>query len=135
MRIYEQLFIVRPDAAEPEIDAFLEQITGVISEAGGKLDKLEKWGVRKLAYPVQKRQEGYYVLMQYGAQPEVVKEIERRFRVSDLVLRYLTVRIDEKLKWLEKRKKLREKRAQRKPAAARLATEAAPAPGEPVAEE
>jgi small subunit ribosomal protein S6 len=130
MRIYEQLFIVRPDAAEPEIDSFLEQITGVINGAGGKVEKLEKWGIRKLAYPVEKRHEGYYVLLQYSSQPDVVKEIERRFRVSDLVLRYLTVRIDEKLKWLEKRKRQRERRARQKPA-----TEPAAIPGEPVAQE
>ena len=130
MRIYEQLFIVRPDAAEPEIDSFLEQITGVITGAGGKVEKLEKWGIRKLAYPVEKRHEGYYVLLQYSSKPDVVKEIERRFRVSDLVLRYLTVRIDEKLKWLEKRKRQRERRARQKPAA-----EPAAIPGEPVAQE
>ncbi len=130
MRIYEQLFIVRPDAAQEEIDSFLEQISGVISGAGGNVRKLEKWGIRKLAYPVEKRHEGYYVLLEYSSAPDVVKEIERRFRVSDLVLKYLTVRIDEKLKWLEKRKRLREKRAQQKPAA-----QPAAVPGEPVPQE
>ena len=134
MRIYEQLFIVRPDAVQEEIDAFLEQLNGVIAGAGGKLEKLEKWGIRKLAYPVEKRHEGYYVLLQYASGPEVVKEIERRFRVSDLVLKYLTVRVDEKLRWLEKRKRLREKRARAKPAAARPA-EAAAGPREPVVED
>ena len=133
MRIYEQLFIIRPDASEPEIDAFLEQITGVINNAGGRVDKLEKWGVRKLAYPVEKRHEGYYVLLQYGSQPDAVKEIERRFRVSDLVLKYLTVRIDEKLRWLQKRQKMREQRSKRKPAARPV--EAAAMPGEPAPEE
>ncbi len=131
MRIYEQLFIVRPDAAQDEMDAFLEQITGVIAGAGGNLRKLEKWGIRKLAYPVEKRHEGYYVLLEYSSGPEAVREIERRFRVSDLVLKYLTVRIDGKLKWLEKRKRLREKRAQQKPAAAQPAA----IPGEPVPQE
>lgn len=130
MRIYEQLFIVRPDAAEPEIDSYLEQITGLISGAGGNVRKLEKWGIRKLAYPVEKRHEGYYVLLEYSATPDVVKEIERRFRVSDLVLKYLTVRIDERLKWLEKRKRQREKRAQQRPA-----PQPAAMPGEPVPQE
>ncbi|MGB9605115.1 MAG: 30S ribosomal protein S6 [Bryobacteraceae bacterium] len=130
MRTYEQLFIVRPDATQEEIDAYLEQITGVITSAGGKVEKLDKWGIRKLAYPVEKRHEGYYVLLQYSSGPDVVKEIERRFRVSDLVLKYLTVRIDQKLKWLEKRKRQREQRAKQKPAA-----EPAAMPGEPVAQE
>lgn len=131
MRIYEQLFIVRPDAAQEEIDAFLEQLSGVIAAAGGKVEKLEKWGIRKLAYPVEKRQEGYYVLLQYSSGPDVVKELERRFRVSDLVLKYLTVRVDERLRWLEKRKRLREKRARAKPA---RPAETVSAPGEPVVE-
>lgn len=135
MRIYEQLFIVRPEATQEDIDGFAEQIQGVITGAGGKVEKLEKWGLRKLAYRVEKRNEGYYVLLQFSAGADVVKEIERRFRVSDLVMKYLTVRMDEKLKWLEKRKKLREKRAARKPAAVRAAPESPAMPGEPVVKE
>jgi small subunit ribosomal protein S6 len=118
MRIYEDLFIVKPDAAEQEIDQFIEQIQQLITGSGGAVDKTEKWGVRKLAYRIQKQNDGYYILMQFSSSPETVKEIERRFRVSDLVLKFLTVRIDEKLKRLEKRKKQREKRAARKPAPA-----------------
>ncbi len=72
--------------------------------------------MRKLAYRVQKRNEGFYVLLQFTAKPETVKEVERRLRVSDLVMKFITVRIDEKLKKIEKRKKAREKRAARKPA-------------------
>jgi small subunit ribosomal protein S6 len=115
MRIYEDLFIIKPDAAEEEIDQFLEQIQELITGNGGSIEKLEKWGTRKLAYRVQRHHEGYYILMQFNSSPETVKEIERRFRISDLVLKFLTVRIDEKLKRLEKRKKQREKRAARKP--------------------
>jgi small subunit ribosomal protein S6 len=128
MRTYEELFIVRPDASEEEIDAFVEQIRPVITGGGGTLDKIEKWGVRKLAYRVAKREEGYYVLLVFASGPDAVKEIERRMRVSDLVLKYLSVRIDEKLKRLEKRRKQREKRARRKPAPA------AAAPGRPTGE-
>jgi len=117
MRIYEELFIVKPDAAEEEIDQVIEQVRSTVASAGGTVDKVDKWGVRKLAYRVMKHHEGYYVLIQFSATPTVVKEIERRLRVSDLVLKFLTVRIDEKLKRLEKRRKQREKRAARKPAA------------------
>ena len=116
MRIYEELFIVRPDAPEEEIDQLIEQLTTQIAGEGGNVDKSEKWGVRKLAYRVQKRNEGFYVLLQFTAKPETVRELERRLRVADLVLKFLTVRIDEKLKKIEKRKKDREKRAARKPA-------------------
>lgn len=135
MRIYEQLFIMRPDSIQEDIDAFLEQISAVITSAGGRIEKLQKWGIRKLAYPVEKRNEGYYVLLQYAALSDVVKEIQRRFRVSDMVLKYITVRIDERLGWLEKRKKEREKRARAKPAAARPPAEPAAVPGEPAVQE
>lgn len=117
MRIYEELFIVRPDATDEEIDPVIEQLRGVITHNGGTMDKNEKWGVRKLAYRVGKYNEGHYILLQFAAKSEAVREIERRLRVSDLVLKFITVRIDEKLKRIEKRKKAREKRAARKPPA------------------
>ena len=126
MRIYEELFIVRPNATDEEIDPLVEQLRQVITTRGGTVDKSDKWGVRKLAYRLQKQTEGYYILLQFSATPETVKEVERRLRVADLVLKFITVRIDEKLKKIEKRKKSREKRAARKPAPA-----AAPAPAMP----
>lgn len=138
MRIYEELFIVKHDAPEEDIDAFLAQLETTITATGGKLDKADKWGVRKLAYKVDKRAEGFYILLVITTTAEGIKEVERRLRVSDLVLKWLTVRMDEKLKWLEKRKKAREKRAARKPPpsapppAAPMAAPAAPgAPGAP----
>jgi small subunit ribosomal protein S6 len=129
MRVYEELFIVKPDAAEEEIEQIVEQVRSLIVSGGGVVDKVDKWGLRKLAYRVQKQHEGYYVLFQFSSSPEAVKEIERRLRVSDLVLKFLTVRIDEKLKRLEKRKKQREARAARKPV---QAAPAPPAPEQPV---
>jgi small subunit ribosomal protein S6 len=116
MRIYEELFIVRPDATDEELDPLIEQLQSVITKSGGSLEKTEKWGIRKLAYRVLKYDEGHFVLLQFNAKPETVKEIERRLRVADLVMKFLTVRIDEKLKRIEKRRKAREKRAARKPA-------------------
>ena len=124
MRIYEELFIIKPDATEEEIDQIIEQMQGVITHAGGTIDKLDKWGKRRLAYRVDKHREGYYVLIQFTAGPETVHELERRLRVTDAVIKFLTVRIDESLKLLEKKKKRREKRAHRK-------ATAAPAPAQP----
>jgi small subunit ribosomal protein S6 len=124
MRIYEELFIIKPDATEEEIDQIIEQMQGVITTAGGTVDKMEKWGKRRLAYRVDKHREGYYVLIQFTAGPTTVKELERRLRVVDAVIKFLTVRIDESLKRIEKRKKHREKRAHRK-------ATAAPAPVQP----
>jgi small subunit ribosomal protein S6 len=117
MRIYEELFIVRPDATDEEVDPLIEQLKTVITQSKGTLDKTEKWGIRKLAYRVMKYNEGQYILLTFTAESDVVKEMERRLRVSDLVMKFLTVRIDEKLKRVEKRKKAREKRAARKPVA------------------
>jgi small subunit ribosomal protein S6 len=148
MRIYEELFIVRPDSTDEVIDPIIEQVKTVITSAGGKVDKVEKWGMRRLAYRVLKFSEGQYILIVFTAKADTVKEIERRLRVSDSVIKFLTVRIDEKLKRIEKRKKAREKRAARKPVpvvAAPAAPEfpigepapagpvpGAPAPGAPV---
>lgn len=125
MRVYEELFIVRHDATDEEIDPVVEQLKTVITNGGGTLDKTEKWGVRKLAYRVMKQAEGQYILLQFTAKPETVKEIERRLRVADLVMKFITVRIDEKMKRIEKRKKQREKRAARKPPAPAPAPQAA----------
>lgn len=132
MRIYEELFIVRPDAPEEEIDAFVEQVKQVITASGGTVEKVDKWGIRKLAYRVAKQSEGFYVLIVFHAGPGTVKEVERRMRVTDMVIKFISVRIDEKLKKLEKRQKQREKRAKRKPqvtAAPGVAVPGAAVPG------
>jgi small subunit ribosomal protein S6 len=132
MRIYEELFIVRADTPDEELDPMIEQLKGVITTAGGTIEKVEKWGVRKLAYRVAKQNEGQYILIVFNAKADTVKELERRLRVSDMVMKFLTVRIDEKLKRIEKRKKAREKRAARKPAPQpQQASSAAYLPGEP----
>jgi small subunit ribosomal protein S6 len=117
MRIYEELFIIKPDAPDEEVDTFVEQLRTQLTGAGATVDKIEKWGKRRLAYRVDKYREGNYVLLQFTAGPETVKELERRLRVSDSVLKFLTVRIDETLKRLDKRKKERDKRAAKRAAA------------------
>jgi small subunit ribosomal protein S6 len=134
MRIYEELFIIKPDAPDEEADQFVEQLRTHLVAAGATVDKIDKWGKRKLAYKVDKYREGAYVLIQFSAGPEAVKELERRLRVADLVLKFLTVRIDETLKRLEKRKKDRDKRAARRAASAPPSAPGAPghAPGQPV---
>jgi small subunit ribosomal protein S6 len=128
MRIYEELFIAKPDAPDEEVDQFVEQLRSHLTTSGATVDKVDKWGKRRLAYKVDKYREGAYVLLQFSAGPEAVKELERRLRVSDLVIKFLTVRIDQTLKRLDKRKKAREKRAARRPA---VAAPAAPGPGQP----
>jgi small subunit ribosomal protein S6 len=130
MRVYEELFIVKPDAPEEEVDGFVEQIKQVITSGKGTVDKIDKWGVRKLAYRISKYNEGVYILVVFSSGPELVHEVERRMRVTDMVIKFITVRIDEKQKKIDKRKKARDKRAARRPAP-QAATPAAPAPAAP----
>jgi small subunit ribosomal protein S6 len=117
MRVYEELFIVRPDATPEEVAPLIEQLKSIITAQSGTLDKQENWGVRRLAYKLKKHTEGQYILLVFTAEASTVHEIERRLRVNDMVIKFITVRIDEKMKRIEKRKKAREKRAARKPAA------------------
>ncbi len=131
MRIYEELFIVKPDAPDEEVDQFVEQIRTQLTTAGATVDKVDKWGKRRLAYRVDKYREGTYVLFQFTSEPEAVKELERRLRVSDIVLKFLTVRIDQTLKRLEKRKKERDKRTARRASSAGPGG-ASPAPAQPL---
>ena len=132
-RIYEELFIIRPDATEEEVNPFIEQIKTTITNGNGKVDKVDNWGVRRLAYRVKKRNEGIFVLFVFSGPATMVYEVERRMRVSDLVLKFINVRIDEKLKKIDKRKKVREKRASRKPAP-QVSSPAAAAPLFPLTE-
>jgi small subunit ribosomal protein S6 len=127
MRIYEELFIIKPDVPDEEADQFVEHLQTHLTSAGATVDKVEKWGKRRLAYRVDKYREGAYVLIQFSGGPEVVKELERRLRVADSVLKFITVRIDETLKRLEKRKKVRDKRAAKRA----TQTPASPAPAQP----
>jgi len=127
MRIYEELFIVKPDAPDEEVDQYVEQLRTQLTSAGATVDKVDKWGKRRLAYKVDKYREGAYVLFQFSASPEAVKELERRLRVSDIVLKFLTVRIDQTLKRLDKRKKARDKRNARRA----LNAPSSPAPAQP----
>ena len=131
-RIYEELFVLRPDVTEEEVDAIVEPLRTVVTNTGGTLDKVEKWGVRKLAYRVEKRNEGFYVLLLFtSADPNLPREIERRLRVNDAVMKFITVRIDVKMKKIEKRKKARDKRAARRPAPPPMAAPAIPAAAAP----
>ena len=107
---------MKPDAPEEEVDAYIGQVQDLITKGKGTVDKTDKWGTRKLAYKVQKYGEGIYVLIQFTSSPDLVREVERRMRVSDQVIKFITVRIDEKQKKIAKRKKARDKRAARKPA-------------------
>jgi small subunit ribosomal protein S6 len=127
-RQYDLIFILRPDTPESEIDKVISTLDHAATEKGGKIEKTEKWGRRRMAYRVQRLREGFYVYMVVrSSHGEVVKELERRLKVSDPVIKYLTVRLDEELKRQEKFKRHRDKRAARRP----KKTVPAAVPGQP----
>ena len=120
MRVYELVYIVKPDLPEEEVDATVSIVRETLEGGGATIDKEDKWGKRRLAYRVQKYEDGYYVLVQYSLVDDksnagLPKEVERRLRVNDAVIKFMTVRIDEDLKRAEKAKKKREGRTSRRP--------------------
>ncbi len=120
-RLYEVMFIVRPDAAEEDVDKLIAGFTTSVTNGGGVVKSVEKMGRRKLAYLVRKFADGNYILLTVEANGAVVAELERRLRVSEPVIKFITVRIDEEEKRLAKIKALRGTRR-------KLSAEAAPAP-------
>lgn len=118
-RVYEILFIADPNLGEPEVDALTTQIQGYAEKEGGRIQKVEKWGKKRLAYIVGKHREGSYVLLVVEGSGALVKEVERRIRVTDGVIKFLTVRVDEELRKAEGRRVRRaaddEKRRGRQP--------------------
>jgi small subunit ribosomal protein S6 len=115
MRKYEVMFIVRPDVSEEDVDKVIAQMESAVTQTEGKIEKVEKMGRRRLAYRVARCREGLYVLFTLEGSGDTVKEFERRLKVNDVVIKFLTVRIDEELERAEKRKVLRAKQAARKP--------------------
>lgn len=104
-RVYEILFIADPNLGEPEVDALTATVQGFIEKEGGRIQKVEKWGKKRLSYLVKKHREGSYVLIVVeGGSPALVKEVERRIRVTDGVIKFITVRVDEELRKAEGRK-------------------------------
>jgi small subunit ribosomal protein S6 len=130
MRKYEIIFVVKPDIPEEELDKLITQMEGVVTGTGGKLEKTEKMGRRRLAYRIGGHREGFYVLFSLEGKGDTVKEFERRLKVTDSVIKFLTVRVDEELKRAEKFKVLRAKQEARRPRSKPAAAPAAPAAAE-----
>jgi small subunit ribosomal protein S6 len=132
-RTYELMFIVRPDMTEEDLDKLISTLQSVVPPSGGTVQKVEKMGKRRLAYSVRRFHDGIYVLMVIEGGGAVIHELERRLRVTEPVIKFLTVRIDEEQKRLAKIKALRDAKkkvsAQPAPAAEEgAATPAAEAP-------
>ncbi|HEX5483944.1 MAG TPA: 30S ribosomal protein S6 [Terriglobia bacterium] len=116
MHRYEVMFIIRPDLPEEEIEKLVSQMEGYVAAAGGKIEKTEKMGRRKLAYRISRQRDGFYVLLILEGVPGTVVELERRLRVTDTVLKFITIRTDEEQKRGAKLAQIREKKAARRKA-------------------
>lgn len=93
MTNYEVMFIIDPALEEAKKEATIEKAKEIIA-ADGEVSKVDVWGMRKLAYPIQKKNEGYYVVMEFAASSELPKELDRRFRISDDVMRHIIINKD-----------------------------------------
>jgi small subunit ribosomal protein S6 len=137
-RTYEIMFIVRPDIEEAEIDKIIETFTGYITQGGGAVKQTEKMGRRRLAYTVRKFNDGFYILLIVDSPASLIHEIERRLRVSEQVIKFITVRTDEEDKRVAKIKKHRDahvkRSAQPQPGSQPAAEPTAPAITEPAAQ-
>lgn len=102
MRVYEVLFIVAPNTEESDTDTLITQISDIITNQGATIAKVDRIGRRRLAYPIGKFNEGYYVVLTVEGTGSEIAEVERRMRVADAVIRYITIRIDEDLKRADK---------------------------------
>lgn len=95
MREYEAVYVIKPSYEEDKYVQIMEKYTALIQNNGGEIIKVEPWGKRRLAYEIEKLREGYYVLVRFNAEAELPTELERNFRISDEILRYLVVRVGE----------------------------------------
>lgn len=116
MRTYEVPFVVIPTATDDDVEKLITQFGQVVTEKGGKVVKVDRIGRRRLAYPIRKFREGTYIMLVVEGSGQEIAELERRLRVSsDVVLRYITIRIDEDLKRAEKIRSRRQTRTLKRP--------------------
>ncbi|CBI76228.1 30S ribosomal protein S6 [Bartonella clarridgeiae 73] len=94
MALYEHVFLARQDIAPQRIDELLETYKGVIEAHGGKVGRIENWGLRSLAYRIRKNRKAYYVLMNIDAPAAAIVELERQMRINEDILRYMTIRVE-----------------------------------------
>ena len=126
-RTYELMFIVRPDMTDEDQDKLVANLESQVGTAGGTVKSLERMGKRRLAYLVRKFQDGIYVLMTLEGDGAMVKEVERRLRVTEPVIKFITVRVDEEQKRIAKIKAIRDTKVRGKGTRAAAAEAAAAA--------
>jgi small subunit ribosomal protein S6 len=123
-RTYEVVFIIDPDAEDAEVMRLTESIQKIITDQGGSVTKTEMMGRRQLAYEINHKRDGVYVLLEVDGSGAEIAELERRMRVNDRILRYMTIRVDDARRRAEKLKDRRARKAERRPLAGKAKAEA-----------
>jgi small subunit ribosomal protein S6 len=127
-RTYEVMYIVNPDTPVETIGKLNEAVGKLVEKEGGTVVRMDDIGMRRLAYQIEKKEDGYYVLFEIEGSGQEIAELERRMRVNDMIMRYITVRVDEDRKAATKRREKREARAAKRtkfrPASAEAPAEA-----------
>lgn len=93
MRLYETVYILRPELNEEQINQTIERLNGIVTSGGGEVKNLERWGKKRLAYKIEKERYGHYILMHFNGEPDLVRELERNYRLSEDVMRYIVISI------------------------------------------
>jgi small subunit ribosomal protein S6 len=95
MGLYEHTFLVRQDATQAQVDALVEQVKGVITAGGGKVEKVESWGIKSLTYRIKKNRKAHFTLLNIASPPAAVKEVERQLSINEDVIRFMTIAVEE----------------------------------------
>lgn len=130
-RTYELVYIVQPDATEQEVADLHAQVEAIVGRFSGVIERTENWGRKKLAYEIGRYKEGIYVLELIKGPAELVKELDRRLKVTDAIVRHLVVRVDEELEVAERRQAERKAERARRRVARGLPPEPEPEPAAP----
>ncbi len=125
LRTYEVMYIVNPDTEGEKIVKLNEAVGKLIEKEGGTVVRMDDIGIRNLAYPIQKKNQGHYVLFEVDGSGQEILELERRMRVNDLIMRFITVRVDEDRKKADKIRAKREARSAKRASFRTAAAEAA----------
>ena len=129
-RKYELVYVVSPDATDDQVAELHTQVESIVQRMNGQLEKTDNWGRRKLAYEIGRHKEGTYVLEVINGDGELMKEIDRRLKVTDLIIRHLVVRVDEEQAVVERTKDRRNETSRRRRVARGLPPERQPGEGQ-----
>ena len=133
-RQYELVYILPPDSTEQQVAELHEQIAAVVTRLNGQIEKTENWGRRRLAYEVARQKEGVYVLQVINGTGELMKELDRRLRVMDQVIRHMVVRVDEEKKVVDRTRTKRQTESERRRVKRGLPPQRQPGEGRPAGE-